>query len=336
MRRRSPIVLAAALTLLVAPLVAAPVGAGGGASLHERTVAYWTAERIRGAIPRDFIRTLDGRFVPAAKPPSPGGKPGGGGGTVSGASWTGGDAIVKRSGRVLFTMNNVDYICSAAVASDSKTTHAVVLTAAHCVYDEVAKKVATNWVYIPSFDTAPTYSCGSTTYGCWTALALVVHSGYANAGGFNEQATVHDFAFAVVGAGGHGATQVDALGFYNLKTTVAKGATMWPFGYPAAGKYKGKDLTYCKGPIFEDPYNSEKTWGVTCDMTGGSSGGPWMGDTNDPGNGSGTIGSVNSYGYSGVKAMHGPKFDAKLTAVYTKAKDVSPANDGTLDLYIVP
>lgn len=336
MTRRSPIALAAGVALLVVPLLAAPVGAANGVrTQHDRTVAYWTAERIRGAIPRDFIRTSSGRFVPAAKPPGTGGgKPGGGGGggTVGGASWTGGGEIVERSGRVLFTMGGTNYICSASVADDGQdAAYSVILTAAHCAYDEVAGAFATNWMYIPSFDTAPTYSCASTTFGCWTALALVVHNGYATAGGFNEQATVHDYAFAVVGAGGKsgGPSQVDTLGAYPVVTNAANGDTLWAFGYPAAGKYKGKDLTYCKGPIFPDPYNANKTWGMTCNMTGGSSGGPWLAGTDiDPakgtGGGYGSLGSLNSYGYSGINAMHGPKFDSRTNAVYNAARNATP------------
>ena len=333
MRRRSPIALAAGLVLLLVPLLTAPVGAGDGAqSQHERTVAYWTAERIKGAIPRDFVKTKDGRFVPAAKPPGTGGsKPGGGGGgggTVAGASWGGGGEIVERSGRVLFTMGGRDYICSGSVAfDDNDGAYSVILTAAHCAYDEVAKAFATNWMYIPSFDTAPTYTCLNATFGCWTALALVVHSGYATATSFNEQATVHDYAFAVVGAGGKPEqvqTQLDALGSYPVVTNVESGNTLWAFGYPAGGRYKGKDLTYCKGPIFPDPYNNGNTWGMTCNMTGGSSGGPWLAGTDiDPASDSGSLGSLNSYGYSGINAMHGPKFDSKTLAVYNAAKSWS-------------
>ena len=73
-------------------------------------------------------------------------------------------------------------------------------------YDEVTKTFATNWLFIPDYDSAPAVLttsgsfCASTTFGCWAADALIVHNGYASAGGFNAQATTHDFAFAMVGA----------------------------------------------------------------------------------------------------------------------------------------
>src|SRR3712207_7483597 len=51
---------------------------------------------------------------------------------------------------------------------------------------------------------------------------------------------------------------------------------LYSFGYPASQKYHGNDLTYCAGPISTDPNNANLTWGMACDMTGGSSGGPWV------------------------------------------------------------
>ena len=62
------------------------------------------------------------------------------------------------------------------------------LTAGHCAYDEVAKRFATNWMFYPAWDTKPTQTCAQAEYGCWTAQALVLHDGFASAGGFNQQA----------------------------------------------------------------------------------------------------------------------------------------------------
>ena len=205
MRRRSPLArlaLLAALAIVAIPALAAPVGAAGPTvSRHDQIVAFWTPGRLRSATPRDFDRS-GGKFEPK-------GKPGGGAGT--GASWTKGGAILKGSGKVYFVMGSSAYVCSGSVATDARSGKSLVLTAGHCAYDEVARAFATNWLFIPEFDSAPTFTCANTAYGCWTAEALVVHRGYATAGGFNTQATVHDFAFAVVGGGGKsGTAQLDA------------------------------------------------------------------------------------------------------------------------------
>jgi hypothetical protein len=147
----------------------------------------------------------------------------------------------------------------------------------------------------------------------------VVAGGFATAGGFNNQAIVHDYAFAVVGAGGKsGTAQLDTtVGAQPIQfSPVAGGADTYLFGYPAAGKYKGKDLVYCRGPLGFDAGVANATYRVSCNLTGGSSGGPWFSPF---ANGSGTIMSVNSYGYSGVTAMFGPKLNAETESMFTTA-----------------
>jgi hypothetical protein len=238
---------------------------------------------------------------------------------------------------VLFTLGGVNYICSASVVDDaSDPSYSVIVTAAHCAYDEVDDLFATNWVYYPSFDTSPTYACAQATYGCWPARALVVHHGFADQEGFNGIAVQYDWAFAVVPAGGNGTPlQVDSFGAYAVDTTTTSGPNPgWAFGYPAAGKYNGLDLTYCKGSIGTDPFNNNLNWKIGCDMTGGSSGGPWLKDTNNPGTSAGSVFSVNSYTYSGVKAMHGPKFNANTTASYNAAKDADPLHGGPYGIIV--
>ena len=77
---------------------------------------------------------------------------------------------------------------------------------------------------------------------------------------------------------------------------MATGSTVFDFGYPAAGKYHGSDLTYCADQVFTDPLVANRTFGIDCDMTGGSSGGPWLFPFTES-TGVGTIRAVNSYGY---------------------------------------
>jgi V8-like Glu-specific endopeptidase len=321
---RSKSAAAAALLSILAllPLAAAPVAAGDTKSNakaeQQRVLEYWTAERIASAKPRDFIKTADGKFVPKAKP---GG--GGGGGSVTGASWTQGGPVVGRTGKVLFTMGGSNWVCSASVINDSRPDYSLVLTAGHCAYDETTGQPASMWTYVPSFDTAPTFTCAQSTHGCWTAVGLVADSGYAYAGSFNTRATVHDFAVAIVGEGSNG-TQLDAnpRGSYPIAYPgISTGDPVHSFGYPAAGRYKGKDLTYCSGPTFNDASNGNLTWGIACNMTGGSSGGPWLGGFTAAG--AGTLTSLNSYGYGGISNMYGPKFNGNTQAVYDRANSTT-------------
>jgi hypothetical protein len=328
MRRFAPYSVALLLLGVCATpaLAARPSAADAARAEHSRVASYWTADRIASAKPRDFVRTPGG-YQPAARPP-------GGGGGVTGASWPNGQGAIARSeGKVYFSMDGGNWQCSGTPATDSRSGFSVVLTAGHCAYDEVNGAFATNWVFIPAWDEKPaTFSTacsnGTTAFGCWHAAALVVDSGYATAGGFNDQATRHDFAFAVVGGGGfNGATQLESVvtSFSVSTSSVTTGATVYAFGFPAAGKYKGNNLTYCAGPAITDQYNDDDTFGVGCDMTGGSSGGGWMAPFTAS-SGTGSLGGLNSYGYSGIRNMYGPDFNADTQAVYNRATTTTSGN----------
>ena len=90
---------------------------------------------------------------------------------------------------------------------------------------------------------------------------------------------------------------------------------IFDFGYPAAGKYHGYDLTYCSDQVFYDANNGNNTLGIDCDMTGGSSGGPWLTGFSTT-SGVGTLRSVNSYGYSSIRNKeYGPKFNGNTVHV---------------------
>ena len=318
MRHRLPALLTSAVLLVLA---VAPVQAREPQpSRHDQIIAHWTSARMAAAVPRDFVYDPARGFKPLARP--------GTGSGNTGSSWDGGGVVKEATGKVYFEMGSSAYVCSGAVATDTRSGYSLVLTAAHCAYDETKRQFATNWLFIPDFDQSPTFTCSQTQYGCWTASALVVHEGYATAGGFNTQATLHDFAFAVVGPGGKSGGQLDAtVGSFTVTVPgfTAPGQTAYAFGYPAAQRYKGNDLVYCSGQIFEDPYNDGLTWGLPCKMTGGSSGGPWFSSFNTS-TGSGALSSVNSYGYSGVSAMHGPKFNSDTTDVYNAADSATTQN----------
>ena len=316
MRRSIPLVLA---TLALVAAAVAPVAAAGpkADTEHARIVKYWTAERVANAKPRDLERLPNGHLQIKAKPVKPGG------GNVTGASWTQGGAALARTGKVLFSMNGGDWVCSAAVITDARSGYSSVISAAHCLYDEAADVFATNWMFVPAFDTSPTFTCANTAHGCWTARALVVHKGWADEESLTTKATQYDFGVAVVAGGGKTGTttQLDTAvgGGYGVNTgTIATGTTVHSFGYPAGNPYRGNDLTYCAGPTFQDVYNGNATWGIACNMTGGSSGGPWFKDFANNG-ASGQVTSLNSYGYNGLKNMYGPKFNAKTAAVINAA-----------------
>lgn len=317
--------LAATTLMLAGPASAAPPSDNPGAE-HRRIVDYWTPEKVAAAKSADRVLDTKGRAAPAARggggskgKPGGGGSGGGGGGTntsVLGASWTGGGEVLKTTGKVLFSLRSGDYVCSASLVNDGVAGRAVAATAGHCVYDEGYGEFATNWLFVPAFDSAPTFNCGSTAFGCWTASALVTTTAWSG-GDFNG-----DIGFAVLGAGGKSGGQADdALGAQQIAFNTTHPTFVHAFGYPAEGKYNGSDLVYCAGTDSADRYSSgSTTYGVSCSLNGGSSGGPWFRDFATS-TGVGTVTSVNSYTYRGVKnRMFGPYLGTLAQNTFSTAK----------------
>jgi hypothetical protein len=330
MSTRTIIAIAAACSLLAAlpagvaqakpeGLPSAAVAAATGQS-HADVMRYWTPERIAGATPADVTLDADGRRV-ATK-----GKPSGGGGggsttTVTGASWTTGGAVLNTTGKVLFTMAGTNYVCSASVVQDGVAGRALAMTAGHCVYDDVKDAFATNWLFIPAFDVSPTFTCANTPFGCWSATALVTTTQWA-ASDFD-----HDLGFAVLGQGGKSNTQVDdVVGAQAVAFNTIHPTQVYAFGYPAASPYTGNDLVYCAGKDAPDTWGGSSTYSISCTLNGGSSGGPWFRDFN-PSTGIGTLTSVNSFTYRGVKnRMFGPYLGPVEQAAYTTAISVTTSS----------
>jgi hypothetical protein len=328
MRRRSRLAIAAILVLAAIPMVAAPAVAGAPGSEHRRILDFWTEARMKAAKPREMVLASPR----GARDPQP---------LVansSGQSWpTGGPnaggLIARLSGRIYFRLGTGLYVCSGSVATDGRTGYSLVLTAGHCVYDNAQRIWATEWMFMPQADglallttDVPT-TCALSPRGCWTAQALVAHSRFTGQTAFTGTAARYDYAFAVVGAGGNDGSQLDGSGSLPIGFSgVSKGNTLYAFGYPAAAPYNGSDLVYCSGKIGQDLFNGNATWSMVCNMTGGSSGGPWLRGFSES-MGSGTLASLNSYRYSFSNRMYGPKFTSYTQAVYNAANG---ATSGTV------
>jgi hypothetical protein len=343
MRQFAPAAVICAVAAFVVLVVAAGSSAAPpqGAGKHDRdaVVAYWTPERIARAVPRDVSPDRKPSFRPRemAKPPRPGGGGSGDGSSVTGTAWTGGGKVKATTGKVLFTIAGVDYVCSGSVAQDSSVSTSLILTAGHCVYDESHRRFATNWVFVPDYedggaivtnpDGSHRFTCDTTPHGCWTASALVTTTAWANGGG-SLAAFNHDYAFAVVGAGGKsGQTlQLDTVvGANPVAFNVTHPTQVSSFGYPAASPYNGQKLIYCSGADIADTWGGTTDYGLNCNMTGGSSGGPWFVNFAS-GGAQGSLNSVNSFKYTAgkfTKYMFGPHLGAYAQKTYDAANAAS-------------
>ncbi|YCH09934.1 trypsin-like serine peptidase [Arthrobacter sp. alpha11c] len=275
---------------------------------------YWTPERMKNAKSGDIlaIKALDrGRLLNLGKAPvteAPGALK-----SVEGQqASTDSKAInlktnqsetpVKHIGKIFFTLGGSNYVCSGnSVTAANKST---VSTAGHCV-NEGPGAYATNFVFVPA------YLNGSAPYGKWTARALYSPTQWASNG--NMQ---YDTAFAVMNTL-NGQRLADVVGSSGVQFNAARGLSYKSFGYPAAPPFNGESLKSCSGTATNDPYNPQfATQGIPCNMTGGSSGGPWF-----IGNSSGGYqNSINSYGYgSNSNTMYGPYWGSVIQSTYTTA-----------------
>ncbi|MEJ2857624.1 MULTISPECIES: trypsin-like serine peptidase [unclassified Saccharothrix] len=286
--------LLTAVSALALSLVALPAA-------HSAPGTYWTPERMRSAIPLDTLTvspTAVRANVATGAPTTiqPLAFPNGG------SAWTGGGAVVKTAGRVFFTYQGRNASCSGnAVTSANKST---VITAGHCVKLDGAYH--TNVAFVPA------YNNGNAPYGTWNARATFATPQWHASEDIN-----YDIGSIVVGQVG-GQYLTDVVGAQGIAFNQAKAANMYAFGYPAASPYDGTKLVYCSGTTF-NAFLSNGI-GMTCNMTGGASGGPWF-TTFSEATGTGTLNSVNSYKINFFPNwMFGPYFGADAQNLYAQAQ----------------
>jgi V8-like Glu-specific endopeptidase len=316
---RRPAALAGLAALLMSGLVAVTHGTaqaapdprpqlarhdtGADTRAEQREVReYWTPKRMRNAQPLDVTAPApQGAAVERGKPTTVKGKPGGSSDGYLGGPWTGGGSVVRTTGKVFFTLGGANYVCSgSAVTSANEST---VTTAGHCLNEGPG-------AYASSFSFVPAYDNGAAPYGEWVATELFTTTQWANQGDFN-----YDVGMAKVAPLG-GATLTDTVGSQGIAFNQPRGQFVHAFGYPAASPYDGQSLTYCSGTTTDDTRGTNDLR-LACNMTGGSSGGPWFQGFS---NGTGTQISVNSFGYRGEKnAMYGPYFGSVIQSLYSAA-----------------
>ena len=277
-------------------------------SARSATLRYWTSERMqRALIPPSRPRPGAKAAVPAAGPPlavpasaarrprleSPG------------APWTLRGAIRATTGKVFFTIDGGDYVCSAGTVTGAN--HDLVVTAAHCAQDATGAW-AHNWIYVPGYDH------GTRPYGTFTARHVFVPDTWSRSGDEN-----YDVGLVALATNG-GRHVTDVVGAQGIAFDQPRGSLVYGFGYPAGGRYDGERLTYCSGRTYPDARRITHDEGLRCDMTEGSSGGPWL-TRFDAGTGTGVVTSVSSFKYADDPAtMYGPYFGPAIRRVYDTAQ----------------
>lgn len=167
-------------------------------------------------------------------------------------------------GKVFFSnASGQDMVCSGTAVES--LNNSVVDTAGHCLY--------WNGEWTQNVLFCPLYDNGETPYGCWAARDLVVPADWINA---RPNDLHHDFGMAIVTPNSKG-NLTDVVGGAGWAYNEPTNLTFSAYGYPAAYPFDGQTRQSCEG-------EQGKSWkhgggtvvSIPCNMTGGSSGGPWF------------------------------------------------------------
>ena len=253
---------------------------------------FWTPERMASAKPLNFFKTRSEfeaehrapMTMNSERTPPQINIPG-----VPAKSLKASPLVV---GKIFGQIGSSTYVCSGSViVSENGDT---VLTAGHCVYDTDTNTWSSNLIFVPGYDS------GSTPYEVWVWKTAAVLRAWTQAADFN-----YDVAVVLLATSDKEEHIQDITGSLGMTVNKPKQAQTVSYGYPV-NIHKGEILASCSdlATAAEIPqlpsYNGLR---LPCNMTGGSSGGPWTQDDSYQT-------SVNSFGIVGeVDVMYGPYFD---------------------------
>ncbi|WP_461516562.1 hypothetical protein [Porticoccus sp.] len=272
---------------------------------------------------------------------------GGGGNTggndvITNAPWTEDGTAKTAVGRIYFEMPANSkwkgpwngYVCSGTVVDDLASGRSIILTAAHCVYDDANQAFARNVLFIPDQTNTTAAgtdrNCNNDPIGCWTPSFGVVDDNWTND---TFPANIPwDYAYYVVPTIGAHSTGVAAS---SEELEVAAGSLPVSFAMPLYNKDDKSDVTYALGYSYsEDPHlmycaedmttesDYDDWWLTSCGLSGGASGGSWY----QPNPSDGSIISVNSWGYTGSPGMAGPHLHGNSAACLLDVAEKSTPN----------
>ena len=198
----------------------------------------------------------------------------------------------KTVGRLTFTTLTGNASCTATVISPNN----VIVTAAHCVYDTVGNRYYTNFAFTPAWRN------GSAPYGTFPFTQRYVLDNWRNA---SNTVIRYDVAIIKLGNNSSGRSVTYYTGYAGRSWNYNNLQSIHAFGYPS--NLSSGNYTYvCAAETFS---GGTDVLGMGCNMTNGSSGGPWFRIYAPYGSGSTNyVNAVVSSGTSGTNTFYGPKF----------------------------
>jgi V8-like Glu-specific endopeptidase len=225
---------------------------------------YWTADKMRNAIPADLP---DDPKVPTSQDPAPRtGPPSIASRPVAPLGRTPlNEPVPSTAGKVFFSDNGLNYVCSAAAVNNNYKN--LVVTAGHCIHSGQGG----NWHSNIAF--APSYYNGQSGAGLWNWAAARTFNAWINNSNFS-----YDQAFFTVWPRNN-RSLIDTVGGNGLainNSTSQPSTRIW--GWPAEPPFNGEVPYYCEGTTSA---SGSTDAALGCNMNGGASGGPWLKDRID-------------------------------------------------------
>jgi V8-like Glu-specific endopeptidase len=212
---------------------------------------------------------------------------------------------MKTVGRLFFVNSRgADTWCTATAVKSSNRS--VVMTAGHCVRrGSSPANTNSTMVFVPG------YRKGSQPNGVFAVRTALTPRTF-------DEESINDVSALVVDADKKSGHKLDdVVGGQTIEFNRPIGGTVSAFGYPATHPQLGEELLLCVGPAKKKADSQF----IPCDMTGGSSGGPWLADFNAA-TGTGVLVSVNS-GLDSLQPtrMYGPVLGDTAKAMYKQAQN---------------
>ena len=249
-----------------------------------------------------------------------------------------GQDLHKAVGRIMFAINGSNFLCSGTLV-EGANDRAIIVTAAHCMYDASLQAFPERVMFIPGQDDgegdASDYNCLNDPNGCFYPTAGVISHHYQKAT-FTE-GFQYDYAFYVApdtDPGNNNGPDRDTYGGKGpYKSLIPMGISFdgleygkntYLMGYPGSRDPK---FMYTEGRADKSPI-TQGGWYVDCSgLTGGASGGPWT--QSNVSEGRMVVGSVNSWGWTNADSgMGSPPFDTGGAECVNQAANTADINGG--------
>lgn len=210
------------------------------------------------------------------------------------------------NGKLFFKKGGVDHKCSASTGGQR-----LVWTAGHCV--RYADQWNTDFVFVPG------YYNGNEPFGRFYFYQTFIHQEWST-----RENYAYDYALIVMRPNTANQWVGDVVGWNGYQYGLDPATISWKImGYPGFAPFDGTTQYHCtSNMVGRDTGSRPRPISVTCDGTGGISGGPWVKDWSATNYG--YVNGIASYRQNNPDILFGPYFDAAVKTMYDSADVVVP------------